>query len=210
MSPERLEASVVCIQRATRRSRGEATVTEAAKAKAEPKAKAVGKAKAKAIPTPSPGLGDVILKKGGVDLICCLGGPILLSAPHSMKLMRGGGDTGEKSRMHKRERYTAEIAMIVAKELHLAGTPASVLVWNRICGPGRDRMDPNYLLRSQFSKSKWHKALHHWATKIGKGGPATDAGKGFPKHIFSPLFQCTEIFRMPKKASPGAFLHEFT
>ena len=165
-----------------------AKVVTEAKAKAEPKAKAVGKAKAKAIPTPSPGLGDVILKKGGVDTICCLGGPILLSAPHSMKLMRGGGDTGEKSRMHKRERYTAEIAMIVAKELHLAGTPASVLVWNRICGPGRDRMDPNYLLRSQFSKSKWHKALHHWATKIGKGGPAaTDAGEGpsETKHILT-------------------------
>ena len=61
--------------------------------------------------------------------------------------------------------------MIVARELHALGTPASVMIWNRIAGPGRGRLDPNYLVRSQFASSPWHRALHRWALKVGAGGP---------------------------------------
>eukprot|EP00928_Gymnodinium_smaydae_P072148 TRINITY_DN55561_c0_g1_i1.p1 TRINITY_DN55561_c0_g1~~TRINITY_DN55561_c0_g1_i1.p1 ORF type:complete len:286 (-),score=23.52 TRINITY_DN55561_c0_g1_i1:522-1259(-) len=47
------------------------------------------------------------------------------------------------------------------------------MVWNRIAGPGRGRLDPNYLTQSQYSKSPWHRALHRWALSAGHGGPAS-------------------------------------
>ena len=38
------------------------------------------------------------------------------------------------------------------------------------------RLDPNYLLASQFRLSPWHRALHRWATTVGGGGPGSGAG----------------------------------
>ncbi|CAK9004677.1 Uncharacterized protein CT_035 [Durusdinium trenchii] len=183
VSPEKLEASVVAIQRAARAMKSSETEKDTQNSSGSKeckeevpqvpvaKTKAGAKAKASALHPPAP-----ILQRGGLDFVCCLGGPILITAPHSMKIVRGGGGTLERTRNHKQERWTAEISMLVARELYLAGLPASVMVWNRIAGPGRGRLDPNYLLRSQFNLSPWHRALHKWATKIGGGGPATDAG----------------------------------
>ena len=191
VSAEKLEASVISIQRAARAlqhqeaEKDQECASESKERKEEqtetgknqvPVAKTKAVAKAKAVAPGPCGPPGPILKRGGLDFLCCLRGPILITAPHSIKIVRGGGDTLERTRNHKRERWTAEISMLVAKELHLAGLPASVMVWNRIAGPGKGRLDPNYLLRSQFHLSPWHRALHKWATKIGGGGPATDAG----------------------------------
>ncbi|CAE7706757.1 unnamed protein product, partial [Symbiodinium necroappetens] len=184
VSNERLEASVVAIQRAARartmskgaedigQTMSQAEKRETPEATAKPKAvpKATPKAPAPKAPPSGP-----ILKKG-LDYIYCLGGPVLITAPHSIKILRGGGDTQERTRNHKRERWTAEISMIVARELCRAGLPASVMVWNRAAGPGHGRLDPNYLLASQFRLSPWHRALHRWATTVGGGGPGSGAG----------------------------------
>ena len=153
VSSEQLEASAVTIQRATRgRPKAKAKAKPKAKAEPKPKAEAKAEAKAKGSAKAKPATVEVkvapaILQKGGMDLVCYLGGPVLITAPHSMRLMRGGGK--ERSRLHKRERYTAEITLTVARELALLGLPASLMVWNRIAGPGKGRLDPNYLLRSQ-------------------------------------------------------------
>ena len=135
VSNERLEASVVTIQRAARArtlSKGaedigqtmsqapEKTETPEAAAKAKPKA--VPKTTPKAPPPKAapPAPSGPILKKGGLDYICSLGGPVLITAPHSIKIVRGGGETQERTRNHKRERWTAEISMIVVPRLHIS------------------------------------------------------------------------------------------
>lgn len=150
VSTEQLEASAVTIQRAARaRPKAKPKAKAEPKARAEAKAEAKAKGSAKVKPTRVEAkVAPTILQKGAMDLVCYLGGPVLITAPHSMRLMRGGGK--ERSRLHKRERYTAEITLTVARELALLGLPASLMVWNRIAGPGKGRLDPNYLLRSQF------------------------------------------------------------
>ena len=123
VSNERLEASVVAIQRAARARAmskgadeivGAMTSTEEAKPEApeaKAKAKVAPKPASKAPPpkaSPAPPSGP-ILKRGGLDYICCLEGPVLITAPHSIKIVRGGGETQERTRNHKRERWTAEM-----------------------------------------------------------------------------------------------------
>lgn len=161
--------SVVTIQRAARARRQAASPQGGAPpAATRPPSRAVGAAaaqqpqgKAKAAPAPRPGA--ALLTRGGLEYVCALSGPVLLTAPHSIKLVRGGGDTGEATRNHKRERWTAEAVLTVAQGLHRAGLPASVMFWNPVAGPARGRMDPNYLTASQFRSSPWHRALHRWA-----------------------------------------------
>lgn len=104
------------------------------------------------------------------DYVCWLRGPILLTAPHSLKLVRGGGADSEFTRNHKRERWTAEIAVAVARELHRSGTPAGMVIWNRTVKPERGRLDPNYLVASRFPDCPWHRSLHRWMQVAGGGG----------------------------------------
>ena len=87
---------------------------------------------------------------------------MLLTAPHSMKLTRGGGATGERTRIHKRERYTSEVVLRLGAALHELGIPTAVMVWNRASGHKKRNLDPNYLLASQYGESPWHGALHEW------------------------------------------------
>ena len=44
-------------------------------------------------------------------------GPIMFTAPHSGKVMRGGEDFGDKRRTHLREKYTAVLAMKMALQM---------------------------------------------------------------------------------------------
>ena len=43
--------------------------------------------------------------------VCNFRGPILFTAPHGMKVKRGGEETGCKRRMHTRERWTSYLAL---------------------------------------------------------------------------------------------------
>lgn len=97
------------------------------------------------------------------DIFCSLQGQVLITAPHSLKLERGGDASGEQVRTHFRERWTAEIALALARELGAAGLPASFMVWNRAARPSAKRLDPNFLTRAEFGLSPWHCALHRWA-----------------------------------------------
>lgn len=91
-------------------------------------------------------------------------GPILLSAPHGIKLWRGGTD-GRKKRIHYREIWVTEIVLQLALHIgKLTGCPASFLIWDRrIAMPADYRnLDPNYLTEKQFAASPFHEALTHF------------------------------------------------
>jgi len=105
--------------------------------------------------------GPLLMPTAG-DMFCFLQGQVLITAPHSLKLERGGAASGEKVRTHLRERWTAEIALALARELSNLGLPASVMVWNRTARPRGGRLDPNFLTREQFHLCPWHCALHRW------------------------------------------------
>lgn len=97
------------------------------------------------------------------DYFCVFqGGGILFTAPHSLKIERGGKASGERVRTHLRERWTAEIALALAREVDANGLPASVMVWNRAARLHVSRLDPNFLTRDQFHMCPWHCALHRW------------------------------------------------
>lgn len=49
-----------------------------------------------------------------------IGGPILFTAPHSKKLMRGGELYKEKKRIHYRETYTSWITLRLAQITRLS------------------------------------------------------------------------------------------
>lgn len=182
VSPADLEASALKIQRAARTRVAPTGASErparvASKSSSAAAGATVAKTAARrASSKPRASIDGPLLRRGGADYVCWLGGPILLTAPHSMKIMRGGGETGERMRAHKRERWTAEMALVLARQLHTRGVPASVMFWNRIAGPGSGRKDPNYLLPSQYPTSSWHCALHRWA--LGSGGLPIRAGGG--------------------------------
>jgi len=104
-----------------------------------------------------------LLKKRSLEYISRLdGGVILLTAPHSIKLTRGGAATGDKSRIHKRERYTAEVVLKIAAELEKLGIPTAIMIWNRASGHKKMNLDPNYLVKKQYRESPWHAMLHQW------------------------------------------------
>jgi hypothetical protein len=96
------------------------------------------------------------------DVIFSLAGPILLTCPHSLNIVRGGKD-GETRRIHKRERHSSEIVLKLASLIEqLTGKPASYIIWNRMNARKGDPryLDPNYLTQAQSPKSPWHHALH--------------------------------------------------
>lgn len=110
---------------------------------------------------------DSLLVPASGEFFCSLQGRILITAPHSLKLERGGNAKGEQVRTHLRERWTAEIAVALAHELDNIGMPASVMVWNRAAKSQKGRLDPNFLTREQFQACPWHCALHRWALAAG-------------------------------------------
>lgn len=93
-----------------------------------------------------------------------LNGPILLSAPHGLKIWRGGTD-GRRRRIHYREVYVTEIVIKLAMEINkYAGYPASFIIWDRKVAMPADfrNLDPNYLTEKQFPQSPWHEALEQF------------------------------------------------
>lgn len=103
--------------------------------------------------------------------ICMLQGPILFTAPHGIRVYRGGTkeDPTEKKRIHKEEVHTSELcvklALAITKHLPFAG---SFVIWNWKIAKECDEqnLDPNYLLASQFASSPWHQALHQFKQKF--------------------------------------------
>ncbi|KAK3090184.1 hypothetical protein FSP39_009835 [Pinctada imbricata] len=88
-------------------------------------------------------------------------GPILLSAPHGIKLWRGGTE-GRRKRIHYREIFITEIVLRLAGEINkIMGFPASFVVWDRRIAMPADfkNLDPNYLTEKQFPNSPFHEAL---------------------------------------------------
>lgn len=78
--------------------------------------------------------------------LCYINGPILFTAPHSKKLMRGGPEYGENKRVHLREIYTSYLACQMA---NLTGKN-SFCVWGKSASINEEEMDPNYLLPKMF------------------------------------------------------------
>ena len=93
--------------------------------------------------------------------VACFRGPILLSAPHSARILRGGTHTKTKERIHLREQWASTLAIKLAVEIEKLQTQvdgtkvvrASVLVWNKDKKYDKSTLDPNYLVRSQFKDS---------------------------------------------------------
>ena len=102
-------------------------------------------------------------------------GPILISAPHSIRLKRGGHHTKSKERIHLREQWVstlilklvAEMEQIQLKNSIFASdfdykkiTRASFLFWSKEKKYDKFTLDPNYLVKSQLKDSKFHQGLH--------------------------------------------------
>ena len=88
-------------------------------------------------------------------------GPILLSAPHGIKLWRGGTE-GRRKRIHYREVLITEIVLRLSAEINkITGYPSSFVVWDRRVAMPADfrNLDPNYLTEKQFPHSPFHEAL---------------------------------------------------
>ena len=101
-------------------------------------------------------------KSMALPYVECINGPILLTAPHGLKL------AGPR-RSHKREKYTSEIVMLLAKKLKkYLGRPASFMVWNYKTARKSDRrnLDPNYLLKSEWKDSPFHTTLLKFRAKF--------------------------------------------
>jgi len=91
-----------------------------------------------------------------------IGGPILLTAPHGLKLSR-------PRRKHLREKYTSEIVLLLAKAIgKLTGKTASFCVWNYKTARKADphNLDPNYLFQSEWQNSPFHTALLKFRSKF--------------------------------------------
>ena len=149
-----------------------------------------------------------------VPQVECLGGPILITAPHGLRLYRGGKVHRERRRIHQREQYTSELAlklsMLIAAKL---GTTPSFIVWNMRSARKLDpkNRDPNYLLESQFAENPWHQGLRRFQERCAAAKvPSLHIDfhgkrdrKGSKKHILDigidPLLECCK-----NKADTGA------
>jgi hypothetical protein len=86
----------------------------------------------------------------------------MLTAPHGLKVWRGGKAHGDRRRVHLRERYITEIVLKLALRVEAkTGVPCSFVCWNMKTAVDLDKnnKDPNYLLEEQFDDSPWHAAL---------------------------------------------------
>ena len=109
--------------------------------------------------------------KLALPFVECIAGPILITAPHGLKL------AGPR-RGHLREKYTSELALLLAKALakYTIGASkyqiASFCVWNYKTARKRDKsnLDPNYLYRSEWPRSPFHTALLKFRAKYRDRG----------------------------------------
>lgn len=102
-------------------------------------------------------------------------GPILLTAPHGLRVYRGGLN-GERRRLHGREKYVTQIVLKVAALLRKRlGIEASFIVWNYKTARPKDskNLDPNYLVESQFARSPWHQSLQTFKQRFFDKGKAS-------------------------------------
>lgn len=90
-----------------------------------------------------------------------INGPMLFTAPHSKEVYRGGPEYGDTLRKHKREKFTAALAVEFAHAVRINGVaPYSFMVWGDITDVNYDDRDPNYLLETMFAGSQFHQSLH--------------------------------------------------
>jgi gamma-glutamylcyclotransferase (GGCT)/AIG2-like uncharacterized protein YtfP/glutamine amidotransferase-like uncharacterized protein len=114
------------------------------------------------LPAPKDGYSMMRTKSIALPYIEYINGPILLTAPHGLKL------AGPR-RSHKREKHTSEIVMLLAKKIEkYLGQPASFMVWNYKTARKSDRrnLDPNYLLQSEWNDSPFHTTLLKFRAKF--------------------------------------------
>jgi len=91
-----------------------------------------------------------------------MGGPILISAPHTLPVDRIDDDGVWKS-LHKRERYAAEITAKLAQELRsYLGINASFIFWDPRAKYHSHNLDPNKLSQQNLEKSPFHLAIHYF------------------------------------------------
>jgi len=133
---------------------------------------------------------------------------VLITAPHSLKLQRGGKGTPEKARMHLRERNAAEAALKLAAELNKRGIRTGFVIWNRGAGYDSRNLDPNCLWEHMHVKSPWHRALHKWASSNDEGAPLLHIdlhGKCGGKHIDIGAMPMEEVFSRKQQKNVAKF-----
>mmetsp|Transcript_62615 Transcript_62615/g.123754 ORF Transcript_62615/g.123754 Transcript_62615/m.123754 type:complete len:366 (-) Transcript_62615:167-1264(-) len=90
------------------------------------------------------------------NMICCLHGPILVTAPHSITL------PPVHRKVHLREYATGEIALRLFQQLCSIGVNGSIIVWNCAADDDSRRLDPNFVPTDSLNFSEWHLALNKW------------------------------------------------
>jgi len=133
---------------------------------------------------------------------------VLITAPHSMKLLRGGKGTPEQGRKHLRERHAAEAALGIAKELNRLGIPTAFMLWNRGSGYDERNLDPNCLWSHMLTKSPWHQALHQWASRNDENTPLLHIdlhGKCTGRYIDIGACPMEEVFPSSQQRHVAAF-----
>jgi len=104
-------------------------------------------------------------------------GPILLTAPHSSRVMRGGVLTKTKERIHLREHWVSTLALRLALEIERRAPPskesqplrASFMIWHKGKKFSKTDLDPNYLVKAQFGNSYFHQAIHKFVESQSGG-----------------------------------------
>lgn len=92
--------------------------------------------------------------------IFIMGGPILISAPHTLPVDRIL-ESGEYRSFHKREKYAAEVTTRISSELKSKiGNHASFIIWDPRTKYNSNNLDPNFLCQSNFKNSAFHKSIH--------------------------------------------------
>jgi hypothetical protein len=93
--------------------------------------------------------------------IAHIGGPILLTSPHSCNLRRGGEASGIPEERHLREQCVGVIVLQVAEELERLGTGSSFIIWHKDKKLDYSH-DPNFMTAVQCPESQFHKFIHHF------------------------------------------------
>ncbi|KAF0984302.1 hypothetical protein FDP41_007479 [Naegleria fowleri] len=103
-----------------------------------------------------------------------LGAPILFTACHGHQVYRGGKVSDDSERLHLKETFTSEIALLLAAKVRnmLNSLEGSFVVWNMKTVHEEDssHIDPNYLMPEQYSLSPFHLFLHKFK-KLYNGIP---------------------------------------
>ena len=110
---------------------------------------------------------------GRSPIVAHLRGPILLTAPHGLRLFRGGKEHGERRRVHQREKWSTELVLKLAGRVsELLGVPCSFVVWNMKTAAKltASNSDPNYMLERQFGASPWHAQLRRFRDRCRAAG----------------------------------------